>query len=221
MDISSAYISDLGKKLSVDIGTTVKIEVDGVEYPLQSAIVGLEKEKYIILKAPDPSLRIEHKFYTDNELIVRYISNGTIYAFQSRIIEYISSPFPLLFIKYPKIVEHHELRGQKRIICYLPAKIIANGVENVGCIFDISKRGCRFILYRNKNSDLIKTEVNKEVTLKCVFPGRNEVIYVVGHVQNLKKTYNEIDIGISFTNKNSAETIKMITWFIFTVEDLS
>ncbi len=221
MDISSAYMAGMGRKLSVNIGTTVKIEVEGVEYPLQSSVVGLEEEKYIILKAPDPSLKIEHKFYPANELIIRYISNGTVYAFQSRVIEYISSPLRLLFIEYPRIVEHHELRGQKRIICHLPARIIVGETENAGCIFDISKKGCRIILHRNKNSSLIKAEVKKEVTLKCVFPGSNEVIYISGRIQNLKKTYNEMDIGIAFTNKNTTETKKMITWFITTVEDLS
>ncbi|MFO7760541.1 MAG: flagellar brake domain-containing protein [Thermodesulfobacteriota bacterium] len=219
MDISAVH--NMGKKLSVNIGTTVKLEVEGVEYPLQSGIVGLEKEKYIILKAPEPFRRIEHKLYPDNELIVRYISDGTVYAFQSKIIEYISSPLRLLFIEYPKVIEHHELRGQKRIICHLPAKIIANEIENLGCIFDISKKGCRFILHKNKNPNLIKIEINKGINLKCVFPGSNEVIYIAGQVQNLKKTYNELDIGIIFTNNNSVETMRMITWFISTVENLS
>lgn len=221
MDISSTYMPDKGKNLSVEIGSTVKIELGGVDYPLQSAIVGFEEEKYIILKAPEPFRRIEHKLYPGHELIVRYICKGTVYAFQSRIIEYISSPLRLLFIEYPRIVEHHELRGQKRIICHLPAKLIANEIENVGCLIDISKNGCRFILHRNKNPHLIKLETNKEITLKCAFPGSNEVIYIAGIVQNLKRTYNEMDVGIAFTNKNSVETQKMIAWFVSAVEDLS
>jgi len=86
MNIHEDSLSAMGKRVAVELGTKIKLEFEGVEIPLQSSMIGLEHDNYIILKTPEPFQRIEHKIFPGSELIVRYLSSGTVYAFQTRII---------------------------------------------------------------------------------------------------------------------------------------
>jgi c-di-GMP-binding flagellar brake protein YcgR len=219
MDINSASIDNLGKRISVEIGTPVKIELEGIDLPLQSSIVGLENERYIIIKAPQPLSRIQHKLYRGNEMIIRYICAGTVYAFQTRMMETISKPIPLLFIEYPRIIQRHDLREQKRVNCQIPTRIIQDEVENIGCIVDMAKSGCRCIVQASKNSNPIKYDLGKEINLKCIFPGSKDIISINGVVKNVKRTKGEYDLGILFTSDTPVESQKIIAWFIATIED--
>lgn len=218
MDLKYDRIGNLGQRISVEIGTAVKIEVQDIELPLQSSIVGLENEKYIIIKAPEPFKRIQHKLYSGNELIVRYISNGTVFAFQSKIIETITSPLPLLFINYPQIIQHYELRDQKRINCQIPARVVVNEIENVGCIIDMASSGCRCIIQSKKNPAQIKFDLEDKIILKCIFPGSKELIGLSGIVKNVKRTSQEYDLGICFSNDISFDSQKVLAWFVATIE---
>ncbi|OPZ60944.1 MAG: hypothetical protein BWY87_00157 [Deltaproteobacteria bacterium ADurb.Bin510] len=63
-------------------------------------------------------------------MIVRYLYNGTVYGFQTKLIEYITSPTKLFFLDYPRIIEHHDLRQEKRFPCHLrPASSCATPVR--------------------------------------------------------------------------------------------
>jgi len=218
MDLKYDRIDNLGQRISVEIGTPVKIEVQDIELPLQSSIVGLEAEKYIIIKAPEPFKRIQHKLYPGNELIIRYISNGTVFAFQTKMIETITSPIPLLFINYPQIIQQHELRGQKRVNCQIPARIVSHDLENVGCIIDMASSGCRCIIQTKKNSPLIKFDLENELVLKCIFPGSKELVALPGIIKNVKRTAHEYDLGVYFSSDLPLESQKILTWFVATLE---
>lgn len=218
MNVHYDRIDSLGQRISVEMGTPIKLEVTDIELPLQSSIVGLENEKYIIIKAPEPFKRFQHKLYAGNEVIVRYISNGTVFAFQTKLIETITTPIPLLFIEYPKIIQHHELRDQKRINCQIPARLRSHELENVGCIVDMAPTGCRCIIQSKKNSPLIKFDLEDKVIMRCIFPGSPNLISIPGIVKNVKRTTQEYDLGVYFSRDISFESQKIIAWFISTIE---
>jgi len=213
-------IATLGKRISVDIGVPVKVEIEGIEIPLQSVIVGLETDKYIIIKAPEPFQRVEHKFYKGNELIVRYIANGTVYAFQTKLLESITKPLALLFIEYPRIIQHHELRVNKRLNCHVPARVIYGEVENIGCILDLAVTGCRCLIQASKNPAFIPCDLDSALTLKCIFPGSREMITLNGVIKNLKRTRKEIDLGINFESNLPNESKKILAWFLSAIDGL-
>jgi c-di-GMP-binding flagellar brake protein YcgR len=221
MDISNDNIDNLGTRISVEIGTPVKVELEDIEIPMQSSIVGLENDKYIIIKAPEPFKRIKHKLYTGNEMIVRYISGGTVYAFQTKVMETILKPIPLLFIEYPRIIQRHDLREQKRTNCHMPTRIIVGETENIGCIVDMAKFGCRCIVQASKNSKLIKYDLENQITMKSIFPGSKDIVCISGVIKNVKRTKAEYDLGILFTKETPVESQKIISWFISTIEEFA
>jgi len=221
MDIRTDDIINLGRRISAELGTTIKIELEDIELPLQSSIVGMENERYIIIKAPEPFQRIRHKLYPGNEMIVRYISDGTVFAFQTRMIETIVKPIPLIFVEYPKIIQHYELRNQKRVPCHLPTRVIFEDQENIGCIVDMARTGCRLLIQAEKNPKLTKFDLENEVILESIFPGSKEVVSLDGVVKNIKRTRKEVDLGILFHGDTSDENQKTLNWFLASIDGFS
>lgn len=210
---------NLGRRIAVEIGTRLKLEVQGIELPLFSAVVGWESNKYIIIKSPEPLNRVEHKLFKGNELIVRYISEGTVYAFQTRMMETITKPLHLLFIEYPRIIEHHELREQKRTRCNILTKLVTTEGENVGCIVDITRSGCRCLVQASKNVKLITFDPEETLVMHSIFPGSQHTVALNGQVKNIRRTRREIDLGISFAANTPPESKKLLNWFVDTLED--
>jgi len=221
MKLQHDDIANLGRRIAVEIGVPIKVELEGIEISLQSSIVGLENDKYIIIKAPEPFSRIGHKLCKGTSLIIRYITDGTVYAFQTNIIEIINKPLSLLFVEYPKIIQRHDLREQRRINCHIPVHLSANSVENIGCIIDIATSGCRCLVSGAKNPSLISCDLDELITLKCIIPGTKDVTTLQGKIKNLKRTRKEIDIGINFEANLTKENKKMIFWFLSSIDGLA
>jgi len=213
-------LANLGNRIAVDIGTPVRVELEGIEIPVQSSIVGLEANKYIIIKTPEPLNRIEHKLFKGAGLLIRYIANGTVFAFQSTVIETITKPLSLLFVEYPRIIQRHDLREQQRMSCHIPMRINSDTEENIGCILDIAVSGCRCLLKAAKNPSLLTCTIDSTLSIRCIIPGTKEMITLRGKVKNLKRTRKEIDLGIVFDLNMPSESKKMINWFLSTIDSL-
>ncbi len=69
----------------------------------------------------------------------------------SKLIEAIFTPIRLLFVEYPKIIEHYDLRSHERMDCFLPAGTKIKDKDKEGAVLDISQKG-----YHLKNS--LKTQ---------------------------------------------------------------
>jgi len=110
-----------GFKLAIEYGAKIRLEIAGVIAPLESRMVGMENDFIIVTAPPNPQGVLDHKLFQGNELVVRYLSRGTVYSFQTKMHSVITSPIPLLFLMYPKIVQRNELRGRERISCMIPA----------------------------------------------------------------------------------------------------
>ena len=214
-------ITNLGQRIAVEMGTAIKVELEGIELPLHSAIVGLESSQYIIVKAPEPFSRVEHKLFKGVQMIVRYLTGGTVYAFQTKVLEVITKPLPLLFIEYPRIIQHHDLREQKRINCHVPARIIRGEEENLGCIIDMNMQGCRCLVQSSKNASLLACEMDNDLRLTCILPGSAETITLAGKVKNLKRTRKELDLGINFAPDLNGTARKTLIGFLSAIDGLS
>ncbi len=219
MKILEETISDMDHQVTAGTGTTVRLEFDGVEIPVHSAIVGLEHDHYIILKSPDPFQPLEHKIFPGSELILRYLHDGSVYAFQTRIIETIDSPVMLLFVEYPKIIQHHDLRDEKRLECHVPVRLIAGEQENMGCVVDLASSGCRCLVQGRKNPTLIRYEQGQKIVLKCLFPGSKGVVKLPGTIKNVRRNRGEVDLGILFHPTMPEGSRRVVSWYLAAIKD--
>ena len=133
--------TDLGKRLFIELGTHLQIEIKGIQLSLKSELIGMEVGKFLIVKMHQIDKTITGQL-EKSEIIVTYLRKDAILGFQSSVISIISIPGDLVFIEYPESIENHNMRAHQRVECFLPAKfdIGHNIVE--GAIIDISNEGC-------------------------------------------------------------------------------
>ena len=187
--------------LSMNLSTTLRIHVDGSKARLASELIGIEEGKYLIIKMPpiysvadDSSLICK-----GNTVSVRYMHKGSIFGFQSNIIDVIYNPAKLIFLEYPKIVKDYDLRVFTRIDCLLPAKVIISDRTIDGSITNISREGCQFVTKTSKienNTGLMET--NNEISLSFQLPGVEKELSVTAKHQTISKDKNNVIIGAKF-----------------------
>jgi len=207
-----------GVRINLDIGTQLSIEIEEVLMPLKSIFIGMDSNRYLIISCPTPFAPIKHKLYTGNHIILKYFHKGTVYAFQSKVIDITTKPIKLLFLEYPKIVQRQDLRKQKRMSCYIPVKIKFNKEEANGAILDINEGGCRSHIKKMECKDIQSVQVEDQITLLFPFPGIEGELAVSGSIKNLSCDSEGMNLGILFS-KNSAEVQDRIAQYILSVYD--
>lgn len=189
------------RRISIEFGTQLQVEIDGVSFNFKSTLIGIEPNRYLIINAPVtlPYGSIKQKFFRGNKIIVRYLYKGTVFGFQSELIEDIYRPLRLLFVKYPEMIEEHNLRSQERIDCFFPVKIKSKSEERDGVILDISNGGCCCVSEKTVNDEeLLPIQIDEEVALKFQFPQIEGEQVVLGKVKSIKRDKKQITLGIMF-----------------------
>jgi c-di-GMP-binding flagellar brake protein YcgR len=187
----------------MQIGTTLKIQLEGSQSRLTSELIGVDEGKYLIINMP-PIQSIGNaagSLYKGGTIVVRYVHKGTVFGFTSRIKDFITTPVKLIFIEYPKKIENQNLRDHKRIDCYLPAnaKIADNTTE--GIVTDLSKEGCLFTAKRmNIKKSADQLQIDNEIGVDFQLPGVEEKITIPGKQKSIKKDKDNVDIGILFSD---------------------
>lgn len=217
--IDNIDLFDMGKRISIDIGTEMQIEIEGVEFRLKSVFIGMDPGgEYLILKFPYVSgsggVGIQDKLYTGNQVVVRYLQAGAIFGFQAKLLGVTSAPKKLIFISYPRIIEEHNVRSEKRISCFLPARTKVDDKENRGAVLDMSRHGCRYVV---KHSKVRKTkdlfQVDGQIELAFQLPGMEGEQSLTGTIRNVRKDGDELSVGIEFGDVDSEAKARISEFF--------
>ncbi len=202
----------------MEIGTILKIEIDGTKSRMTSELIGVEEGEYLIIKMPSAQImgNLSHLLYKGNSIIIRYLHKGTIFGFKSHISHFITNPAKLIFIEYPKRIESHDLRAHKRLDCHLPADVRIMDSEIVeGTITDVSKEGCHLIIEKAKVEGSLILQVGNEIGVSFQLPGVTKKLTVTGEQKNIKKDRDSVSIGIEF-NSMDIEIQEILYGFLAT-----
>ena len=192
-----------GRRIFIELGSQIQIQIEGVAFRFKSTLVGMESDECLIIKTPmvpsnAPFTSIQHKLFPGIQIVARYLYKGTVFGFQSKLIKAITSPLRLLFVEYPKIIENYDLRSEERTDCFLPAKIEIWNQKEHGAILDISERGCRCLIKALEGKILPYIQIDERITLRCQFPGIEDDQVVSGNVKNFSRDKEEMILGIEF-----------------------
>lgn len=211
-------------RISIDIGTKLYLQIDGVDFILQSMFIGMETNEYIIIKSPSSLFKIKHKLFRGNDIVVKYVCKG-IHTFQTRVIEHITKkvsmakPLSMLIIEYPKIIQSHDPRSHTRMHCFIPSTITGKNNKGVGAVLDISRVGCRWQMKATLKEEKIPSfSVNEKVTVECKSPGVKESLILVGDVRTIKRNKQELTLGVLF-RKRSQEVQNEIAHYLLSSDD--
>lgn len=195
----------------LEIGVNLLMDFERLDITFQSTLVGIAHGNYLILKMPAPFTTLDHDQLKQDNLTIKSLYKGTIYAFRSKILGVISQPTELLFIQYPARIEHHELRSHKRYKCSIVAQASLDETQRESVIANISKGGClchieAFLLKEKSVNSLL----NDVITFRCHFPGSNGEVSFVGKIRNARKQLDEIAVGIEFFYPDNNRDIQKI-----------
>ncbi|MCA1792586.1 MAG: flagellar brake protein [Desulfobacteraceae bacterium] len=199
----------------IDIGTQVYIEIDGVDFSVTSIFIGLLKNEFLIVTLPRRYRSVKTKLYPGSKMVVRYLYDGCVFAFQTTVIEILTNPIRTLALEYPKIVQQRELRIVKRNNVVIPGRVEARKTEFPIVIFDISKKGCRFTYHDTNNITTLKE--GDIIRVYCRLPGVSDEIGAMAIVRNVKREQKQISVGTKFQDITKA-FLTPLMHFLFAIE---
>ena len=198
-------------RLAIDFGTELQLEIDGVSPRLQSKVVGMEQDRFLIVKTPSASEigGISVKLFPGNRVIARYVFSGSVYGFETSIIESVTSPFSLLFLNFPRVINERNIRSNRRIHTALPARIEAGDNSKDGTITDISITGCQFEARIGKPESAAFDKVDAEVQLALQLPGMAGELQIAGVLRNVRKDGGSLKLGMSFADLDESAQLQI------------
>ncbi len=204
----------------LEIGIKLLIDFDDYPVSFRSKLVGVEHGKYLLLKAPSPFGKSEADLFKVEDLIVKSLYKGTIYAFRTKLLGIISKPSKLMFIEYPKRIEHHELRSHKRFKCSIVAQTEVDEKERGGVIENISLGGCLCVMETfETDQNLTTCLLNNTLPLRCHFPGSKGETSFIGEIKNARMKSDEIAVGVEFLYQNTSDEARgVINTYIQLIE---
>jgi hypothetical protein len=221
MEIDDIFTGSSPPSLLIDSGTKLLIQIEGIaSVPVNSYFVGMEVDEYIAIKYPTPFPTVKHKIFPGTEFIIRYLFKGSIYAFQTKVIDIITKPVRLVFLEFPKMVADRNIRSSKRTRAFIPGELKTNRFQSYIVIVDLSKKGCRLqFLSPTKDREKIPRK-DDTISINCQFPGIGGEKAVQGIIRNFEKKKDFLTLGVEFVDA-TREFQNAIAQYILAVEEFA
>ncbi len=185
-------------------GAKVILELSGLPDKLATVCVGHVRGRFVVTQAPvvpDTGRDALYQLlYPDNTAIVRYLHDGTVVGFSTRVIRFIQLPFPLVFFTFPKKLESHDLRRHPRVSCCLPGQANVGGADLPGMVLDLSHSGCLFTAALPESGPAMTPPVaiDDDVLLRCGLFGQSPDTALAGVVKRVALSGRRLELGLKF-----------------------
>lgn len=215
------HISTVGNRISLDIGSRIKLEFNGIEATVDSTLVGMLPDYHLIVTTPTPYAAVRKVVETNSRIIVKYTYTGRLCMFKTQVLRAIDSPSHLLFLDYPPVIHYHELRKAKRTTIFIPCTLhLRGGDVFYGILIDLSTSGGLCLIKTKGDSPIPHMDIGDKVQLHCLLPGFKEEQEISGIVKNIKKNSLETRAGIEFTNLQTYLS-EAIDRYLYSIENLA
>ncbi len=191
-------------RLNIELGNSLLIDMPDSDTTIKSALIGLEPQQYLIVRIPVGS-DIEDQLQKLTKLSISYVSLGTTYGFEARILGTTAKPVQLLFLSYPDVVVEQDQREAPRVTCHIPATATINQTPLNGIITDMSHNGCRFVVRIPTKITPYQVRILTDVNLSFCMHGIDGSEELLGVVRNTSIDRFRIALGIEF-EKMASET---------------
>ena len=193
----SIELIDKSNNASIETGTEMSLAAAKLGLFEKCIFVDKKRDQYIVVTPPPNFPALENNLLQAGRIMVTYSFKGDIFEFTSELKEIKYKPLMLLLLQYPASVEKKELRSQKRISCFISAKMEINNETQNGIIKNISRLGCRCIF--EASSKLEKTlRIDDRIALGFGFPGIFEKQDIIGKIKDIRMKENNLVVGIEF-----------------------
>jgi c-di-GMP-binding flagellar brake protein YcgR len=209
----SCTFYDRGRGFFIGVGAILYIDFKGAEGRLKSSVVGIELDKYLIIRTPRMT-GTEIVLNEGDNLSVHYLCSGTVYGFQSTLLHQVQKPAPLIFLSWPELIESKDIREHHRIEAYLPATANIHGRECKGRIYDISLGGCRFtaaISAPAAETETLQAQVGEPILLTFELPSVSRPLQLSGETRNVAQDRTGTTWGVKFADPDADELRELLS----------
>ena len=90
-----------GIRFSMEIGNTIQVQLSEKSERIKAKFIGMDPGAYLIISVPN-IVELKEQIFRGREVVLRYITGGTIFGFESNVIALNLQPVRPLFLTYPK-----------------------------------------------------------------------------------------------------------------------
>lgn len=199
-------------------GLTVAVQMGTKKTKHYCKCRGVSEGKFILLQQP-PSATARSQLMTTNSIILRYMYNGTVWGFKTRIIKVVETPFHLVFLDFPNTIERHSLRACERADVVIQSEFSFSGLVFKAVIRDLSCGGCRLVISPKDSGNLPLAEMGKSGFLTFLTDVSEKPITVVCKVVRTVTDKERTELGLAFDDSD-LKTMHKIERFVDRVMDI-
>ncbi len=202
----------MGAVLPLSVGSFIYLTKKGATRGVHTTILGWREDVCIIVDLPKVR-NLSERIKVNQVYISRYIHEGVIFEFETKVIETSFRPIPIVFLSYPAIARELPLRKYKRYKIFGKAKLYSDekgGVEAE--LLDISKRG---VGIKSKKEEGVPFPFEKDegLFLDLFLPDGTGIEKIPVSLRNIKEDEKDIKVGLSFIEQNEDVEKFISNWF--------
>ncbi len=213
-------VSTVGQRLSLDIGSRIKLEFNQIEGAFDATTIGMSPNSYLVTTFPTQLASKKDAPSIGSHVLAKFLHMGKLCIFKSSIVATTRQPQDLLFLDYPSVIHYHEMRQTKRTGIFIPCTLhLLEGGEYFGALIDMSSSGGLCEIKTKGNQPLPPISLQSQINLRCLLPGMKEEQQIHGIIKNMTQNSTETRFGIEFINMHSF-LIETINKYLFSIEQL-
>ncbi|MCI5107150.1 MAG: flagellar brake protein [Pseudomonadales bacterium] len=191
------------KNLEIATGCPVFVEISDTSEKLKSRIIGHDQQNYVIIACPRAGTCNNDTWQPGAKVVIKYVHDGVVIAFQTPVLNSIQAPANLLFLAYPREVTRQNLRGWKRYQCDFKGWLPVAGNELVGSVLDISMGGCCISIPNDSLGSAEIPEADTKLDLTIQHPESNELAKLPATLSNSWASGNSRKFGVAYQSLTS------------------
>lgn len=194
----------------IDSGTVVQVNDAGGGIKYVSRFIGMDSQ-VLITRLPPVSqlnksgmgtedLTYRDTFYKKRKLVMRMITNGQIFAFETEVIDLMLQGSKLLITTYPKMVQSRLLRKEPRYPCTLPTTLNGGELALEGVLLNLSSSGGLLQLTGEPDCDPLqplKAE-QSEIDLQVQMPFDEQPVEIKARLMSVSGS--DFQVGLEFVD---------------------
>ncbi|OGP24303.1 MAG: hypothetical protein A2X99_06665 [Deltaproteobacteria bacterium GWB2_55_19] len=187
--------------IPIPLGGELMAEIADMNLKFKFSLVGMEKGNFLVAKAFENDLGRSFRgdSIRDKDIKLSFVHGNTVYGFTSEVINVVTQPEKMFFMKYPKRIDELNIRVSSRYGCTLQAMTMIGHEIASMTIVDVSVDGCQAIIDTHKGSRLFDiVQIDKLFDIQVQFPATGKRGSVLGIVRNVSKDVDRIIVGLSF-----------------------
>jgi c-di-GMP-binding flagellar brake protein YcgR len=182
----------------------VEREMGSQKIRARTRLIGIKPGKYLIFDMPlyDGTAAFT---VSGEPCVIRFVDEGQVVGFASRVIQIHYDPTPLLFVEYPQDLEKINLRAKPRLRTSIPSTLRVPGLGETpapGILMDLSEGGARILTST-------KPDGQEPLTISFGMPSGRAYTDLEATVVSVNDRRERFEIGVRFT-ESPAELIDEI-----------